>query len=283
MPIEWELPGTEGETILGVTDTCDEAARASVLLLHGHKGYYNYGCYPVLADRLRRALSVCVHRFNASHSGMTRNDENFDRPGLFSRDTWNKQVFDLRAVTRAAREGSLPGVDAGKPVVAIGHSRGGTACLLSAGRPGDAQEKPDAVVPMSAPSWCASDITAKQQEIAKTGRLASPSSRTGQDLHADPIWLEEQLADPTNHDVLALCAKITIPALVVHGADDPTIPARCAHDIADAVPDAERAVIAGGDHVFNTANPADTSAEPNEVLAQMIARVVGFVGRLVSA
>ncbi len=277
---EWELSGADGRPVLGVTDRCAEDARASVVLLHGHKGFYNYGCYPVLADRLRRALPVCVHRYNASHSGMTRDESTFERPDLFSRDTWNKQVYDLRAVVRAARAGSLPGAPEGAPVIAIGHSRGGTACLLSAGRAGDAREKPDALVSMSAPSWCASDVEGKQREIAETGRLAWPSARTGQDLFGARGWLDEQLADPAAHDLLGLCRAIACPALVVHGADDPTIPVRCANEISAAIPYAELAVIKGGDHVFNTAHPADMQAEPSVALAQMINSMVGFVRRV---
>jgi len=278
--VEWELSGAEGQPILGVTDRCEGDARACVVLLHGHKGFSNYGCYPVLADRLRRALPVCVHRYNASHSGMTRDESTFERPDLFSLDTWNKQVVDLRAVVRAARSGALPGVSAGRPVVAIGHSRGGTACLLSAGREGKAEEKPDALVAMSAPSWGASDIPGKQKEIAETGRLSWPSARTGQDLFGAPAWLEEQLADPAGHDVLALCRRIACPALIVHGADDPTIPVRCAHEIAAAIPTSELAVIDGGDHVFNTAHPASVEAEPSPALRALIGNVTGFVAQV---
>jgi len=277
---EWDLPGAEGETVLGVTDAPEAAPRASVLLLHGHKGYLSYGCYPVIADRLARALPVAVHRFNASHSGMTRDESTFERPDLFALDTWNKQVDDLRAVIRAARAGELPGTAAGLPVIAMGHSRGGVTCLLAAGREGE--DTPDAVVSMSAPSWCASDVDGKQKEIAETGRLSTPSARTGQDLGADPVWLEEQLADPKNHDLLALCRRVVGPTLVIHGEEDETIPVRCAREIAEAVPDAELALIAGGDHVFSTPNPADVGAEPSEPLTAAVTAIERFVSRLLS-
>jgi len=281
-PIEWDLPGAEGETILGVTDTCADEPRASVLFLHGHKGFYNYGCYPVLADRLRRALPVCVHRFNASHSGATRDESTFARPDLFAKDTWNKQVIDLRAVIRAARRGELPRVEAGLPVVVIGHSRGGTAALLSAGRDGAPEENPDALVSMSAPSYAASKVEDKKQEIAESGRLACPSARTGQDLYMAPGWLEEQLVDPGAHDVLALAATIGAPSLIVHGADDETIPLRCAHELAETIPAGELAVIDRCDHVFNTTHPADVNAEPSAALREMIESVTRFVARVVA-
>ena len=280
---EWELSGAEGETIFGVSDWLADEPAASVTLLHGLKGFSGYGMLPVIADRLARALPVVVHRFNASHSGMTRNEATFERPDLFARDTWNKQVADLRAVTRAARAGELPGIASGRRVINAGHSRGGVACLLSAGREGDREEKPDGVVTLGTPSWCASDVEAKRRELAETGRLALPSARTGQALCQGAGWLEEQLADPAGHDVLGLGARASAPALLVHGADDETIPARCAAELAAARPRGEALVIGGCDHVFNTAHPADVSTEPSAALAAAIGAMRRFIERVLGA
>jgi len=170
----------------------------------------------------------------------------------------------------------------GSPASSIRAGRSSTGATMSAERNGSGAGKPDAVVSMSAPSWCASNVEAKKNEIAETGRLSTPSARTGQDLSAAPIWLEEQLADPENHDLLALCRRVAAPTLVVHGEEDGTIPARCAGEITEAVPDAELALIAGGDHVFNTPNPADEGAEPSEPLASVITAIERFVSRLLS-
>ncbi len=272
----------DGEPILGVTDQCADEAAASVVLLHGHKGYYDYGFLPVLADRLVHDLPVCVHRYNASHSGMTRRVETFEKPELFARDTWNKQVFDLRTVVRAARAGELPAASAGQPVIAVGHSRGGTTCLLSAGREGEDTEKPDAIVTLAATSYCVSDRRAKRRAFDAEGRLESPSGRTGQALWIDPVWLDEQDADPAGHDVLGLCAAINVPTLVVHGDADATIDVECAREIAGAVPGAECVIVAGGDHVFNTANPAKKTAPMSNELDRLSSAVRGFTSQSLS-
>ena len=273
---EWALPGACGEDILGVTDAAD-GARASVVLLHGHKGYYDYGFLPVLADRLVRALPVAVHRYNASHSGMTRRVETFEKPELFARDTWNHQVHDLRAVIAAARAGRLPGAEPGLPVIAAGHSRGGTASLLAAGRHPDAV---DGLISMASPSYGCSQRDEKRRMFDEHGRIESPSGRTGQALWIDPVWLDEQDADPAAHDVLGLAATIAVPALIVHGDEDPTIDVSCGRRIAGALPGAELAVIAGGDHVFNTPNPAELSGAQSPQLEAVVDAVVGFVGRI---
>ena len=282
MTTEWELPGAEGEPILGVTDECAAEAAASVVLLHGHKGYYDYGFLPVMTDRLVRQFPVCVHRYNASHSGMIRATETFEKPELFARDTWNKQVHDLRTVVRAARTGDLPGTSAGKPVIAVGHSRGGTTCLLSAGRAGDPAEKPDAIVSLAAPCFCVSDRDEKRRAFDTDGRLESPSGRTGQALWIDPVWLDEQDADPPAHDVPGLCRSIDIPTLVVHGDEDATIDPASARQIAEAVAGAECVLVVGGTHVFNTPNPAKIGADLGPELDCLMTAVEGFMKRVLA-
>ncbi|TLD44335.1 MAG: Rhodomycin D methylesterase DauP [Accumulibacter sp.] len=51
-------------------------------------------------------------------------------------------------------------------------------------------------------------------------------------------------------DRRALLATITIPALVLHGADDPLIPLACGEDVAAHIPGAELRVIEGMAHDF---------------------------------
>ena len=46
---------------------------------------------------------------------------------------------------------------------------------------------------------------------------------------------------------------MTIPALVIHGADDPLVPAAHGEDTAQSIPGAELLIIAGAGHDFNEA------------------------------
>gem|GEM_PF-4204546 len=89
-------------------------------------GYYDYGLFPVLARALTAAGLTC-HRFNFSHSGMTRDTATFARPDLFEQDTWGRQQDDLAAVLDHLGAGA-------EPTVLFGHSRGGLSSLLAAPR-----------------------------------------------------------------------------------------------------------------------------------------------------
>ena len=105
---QWTIPGADGEAILGNVQLPDGDARGVVVIAHGFKGYKDYGMFPRIAQTAA-AAGFIAHRFNFSHSGMTNNTDTFERPDLFERDTWNKQVFDCRAVVEAISNGRLAG------------------------------------------------------------------------------------------------------------------------------------------------------------------------------
>ncbi|MCP3904654.1 MAG: hypothetical protein GY715_13590 [Planctomycetes bacterium] len=276
----WSIPGFDGEPILGVAHEPAGPPRGVILLAHGFKGYRDYGMFPRLATTMADA-GLVAHRFNFSHSGMTELVATFARPELFERDTWNRQVHDLRAVLDAIGRGTIAG--RGLPCVLFGHSRGGVSVLLTAGRgAGDPAAPPLAgVITASAPSQCSSLGDDDARRLLDDGFLESPSARTGQALRVGRAFLQEQLDDPAGHDLLALATRITCPVLVVHGADDPTVPAASARELGDAIGDhADVVVVPDGDHVFNTTNPLPEGAAPSAELQQLLAAMTRFAGRV---
>ena len=65
------------------------------------------------------------------------------------------------------------------------------------------------------------------------------------------IAFVEQRDDPEGHDLPAVASRIACPVLIVHGEADPSVPAICARQLADAVGEgAEVLMIPGADHVF---------------------------------
>lgn len=276
----WTLHGAHDELIRG--DAHPPRAgepEAVAIVAHGFKGYKDYGFIPVLTTQLAARLPLVAHRFNFSHSGIGEDPATFQRPDLFERDTWSKQGFDLRCVMRAAASGELPHTPSDLPIILIGHSRGGVACLLSAGRAfrDGAWLTPSAVIAMSAPDSTLNLTEPEQETLRREGRLETVSGRTGQTLHLGREWLDEQLAAPADHDVLALSAHIRCPVLAIHGQDDPTVSADCARRIAEACSKGAHAILPGGDHVFNTPNPADLDTPMSEQLAGLVDAVEGFI------
>ncbi|MEM1109596.1 MAG: alpha/beta fold hydrolase [Planctomycetota bacterium] len=259
----WELAGAEDEPILGNTHRPPgtspgsgndaSAIRGQAIICHGFKGYMDYGFIPRLADVLAQH-GIAAHRFNFSHSGVTREFETFARPELFERETWTKQVFDLTRVVEHF------GGQNGAPLAVFGHSRGGVTALLTASRLPDNQIT--RVIAAASPADAARLAPEARDLLLRTGRLPSPSGRTGQDLYVGRDWLTEIEADPEAHDPLIASAKLGGRVVHIHGDADPTVVLDDLHRYADANPEAETVVIPDADHVFNGPNPMTRETTP---------------------
>ena len=207
---------------------------------------------------------------------MTAKSDTFERPDLFERDTWNKQVFDVECVVQAIASGGLKGT--GLPYVLLGHSRGGVTAIFFAAR--QAAElrlpQPAGVITAGSPDHACGLSEREKHTVRDTGYLESPSSRTGQNLRIGLTWLAEQEADPDAHDVLGSLRKIEIPILVVHGENDATINVDSAAAIAGAAANARVVRITNCNHVFNTPNPPPHDFFDIPELARAVDEIVKF-------
>ncbi len=271
---DWTIDGSEGLAILGDTDTPAREPGGVALLVHGFKGYKDYGMFPVLGRALAEMGLVC-HRFNLAHSGMTDDIATFERPELFERDTWAFQAQDVVCVARAVREGKLRG--RGLPMMLVGHSRGGVAALLAAGRQGDEIGPLAGLVTINAPAACCSMGEGDRRSLLEHGIFESPSARTGQVLRVGRAWLQTQLDDPAWHNVADAASSVNAPVLVIHGDADTTVDPGSAGVIAGAAREARRVMIAGANHVLNTPNPAPPGVVSSPQLREMIDVIGAFV------
>jgi len=274
----WTIPGAGGEPIIGDCHLPHGRPKGVVLIAHGFKGYKDYGMFPRIARAMAEAGFI-AHRFNFSHSGMTNEIATFARPDLFEQDTWSRQVHDFLAVIDAVGDGVIDG--RGLPYVMFGHSRGGVAALLTAGRFADDETmvQPAGLITAAAPSSCLGMSGDQAEQVMREGFVISPSSRTGQQLRIGRAFIAEQREDPAGHDLPSLVAKIRCPILIVHGETDPTVPVGCAHEIAGAAQDGHTLVIDGADHVFNVPNPLPDDAPGSPQLARMLDAMAAFAAK----
>ncbi len=275
----WTVRGADGQLIYGDSHMPHDGGVAvgAVLLLHGFKGYKDYGFIPRLAESLAWRGFV-VHRFNFSHSGMTLQVERFGRPDLFERDTWGKQVADVEAVLDAIRSRQIQG--AGLPIVLFGHSRGGTTALLAAAEVGRAGGRLAGIAAAAAPADAVRLSHAERETLRREGRIASPSSRTGQVLHVGRAWLEEVEADPERFDPCLAIASLDLPVLLLHGTADATVAVRDAHRLHEASHErAKLELIEGASHTFDATNPLPVDAEPPAATRRLIQEVGAFAER----
>jgi pimeloyl-ACP methyl ester carboxylesterase len=250
------------------------ASSGTLLIAHGFLGYKDYGMFPYLARRAN-AVGWTTIRFNFSHSGMTRRIETFERPELFELDTWDRQDLDLKCLLASIRCGEMPEVDPTGSVFLLGHSRGGVASILSAGR----GTPFDGVIAVAAGSESIPhvlDEAEARRRMHEEGGITVTSSRTGQDLRMGSDFLATIEANPAAHDIPAMAARLEGRLAIIHGDDDPTVDVRHAHVIGEAA-GVTPLLIPGANHVFNVANPFSIDDEPSPQLDALAEAVCSFL------
>jgi uncharacterized protein len=244
------LPGYLGEILVDVRTGDRAHPRPAVLVLHGFKGFKDWGMFPPLAERLARAGLTAVS-FNVSGSGVDDAGE-FTFPARFARATYTGDLGDIAAVVDAVATGSM-GFPPPSSMGFLGHSRGGGLGVLAAA----AEPRLAALVTWSAISdvhrYSPEDIAAWRAR----GQMDVVNSRTGQVL---PI-LTDVLDDvgcngATSLDIQAAAGRLRAPWLIVHGERDPTVDAQEARVLLAASGGrAELVIVPGAGHTFDTVHP----------------------------
>jgi dienelactone hydrolase len=250
-----------------------EAAKPAVLVIHGFKGFKDWGMFPPFAERLARAGFAAVS-FNVSGSGVDAAGD-FSYPERFGHNTWSAELADVTTVLDALAGGHL-GLVPPSSIGALGHSRGGGVAVLLAAR----DERVRALV-----TWAAVSTVQRWDEAAvrawrAAGRQDVVNARTGQVLPLYTDILDDMAQHGDALDIPAAAARLTIPWLIVHGEVDEAVPLAEGEALARAAPSAtsrfER--IPGGGHTFGARHPwAGSTAELDRAMAQSVAWLARFL------
>jgi uncharacterized protein len=242
--VQFTLTSDQGLPIRGDLEVPDRP-RALVVVVHGFKGFKDWGFFPWVAQRLaQHRLAVC--RFNMSHSGIGDDPESFDRLDLFESDTYSTQLSDLRRVVEYARQ-QVP--DA--PPFLFGHSRGGGVALLGA----SAVPALRGVVTWAPIARCDRWDDVTKQDWRARGFLEQLNTRTKQMMRMSTAILDDYEAHAAQLDIVAAARSLQAPLLVVHGGRDESVPVDEGRLLASANADTSLLVIERAGHTFNAIHP----------------------------
>ncbi len=244
------LPGALGEILVDVRAGGRQTSRPAVVLVHGFKGFKDWGLWPSFADRVARAGLSAVS-LNLSGSGVDDTGE-FVFPERFGHNTFSAEVQDLRRVVESLVAGDL-GVAPPAGVGVLGHSRGGGIAVLETA----ADARIRALVTWAAIStverWSASQRAAWRA----AGTQQVTNARTGLVLPQYPDVLDDIEHNAEALDIERAAARVAVPWLIVHGsADDAVAPLEGERLAAAAPPGRSRfLVVDGAGHTFGAAHP----------------------------
>lgn len=245
----YTLPGVLGPLLVDVRTSDRASARPAVVILHGFKGFKDWGMFPPLAERVARAGFSAVS-FNMSGSGVDQ-EGRFAFPERFGHNTYSAELADLATVLDALGEGRL-GMPPTTSVGVVGHSRGGGVGILAASR----DRRIEALV-----TWAAISTVdrspEKVTEWRKAGKLDVTNTRTGEVLPLYTDVLDDIARNPAALDIRAAAARITVPWLLLHGSGDPSVPVAEAEALARAAAGRSPRVMLldGADHTFGARHP----------------------------
>ena len=243
------VPGVLGDILIDVRAAGRETARPAVVVVHGFKGFKDWGLWPPFAERLARAGFSAI-TLNLSGSGVDDSGE-FVYPERFGHNTFSAELQDLRRVVDALTAGEL-GVTRPTTLGLLGHSRGGGMSVLVTA----ADPRVRALV-----TWAAISAVERWPAAQRASWLAAGVSevknvRTGQVLpqYTDVLDDIEQNADAL--DIEAAAGRVAVPWLIVHGTVDEAVALREGERLAAAAPPGARFLpIEGAGHTFGAAHP----------------------------
>jgi uncharacterized protein len=210
------LSGALGQILIDVRSGGRNSSRPAVAVIHGFKGFKDWGMFPPLTERLARAGFTAVS-FNLSGSGVDDAGE-FSLPDRFGHNTFSAELQDLGQVLDALMAGHL-GVPVPSSLGLVGHSRGGGVAVLQAAQ----DSRVRALVTWAAISRVERWPAEQRSAWRSAGHTEIQNARTGQILPLYTDVLDDIEHNAESLDIEAAAARIRIPWLIVHGKSDESV------------------------------------------------------------
>ncbi|NJW53857.1 alpha/beta hydrolase family protein [Salinimicrobium oceani] len=271
------LQGMHGRPIpTDVFYTSEGANKPVLLFCHGYKGFKDWGAWNLMAEAFAKQNFLFV-KFNFAFNGGTLEDP-IDFPDLdaFGENTYTKELDDLKVLIDWISSEEFPYgelVDLSRFTL-MGHSRGGGIVVIKAAE----DERIQKLITLAAVSDFG-DRFPKGEELEawkQKGIAYIENARTKQqmphlfDFYQDFVQNEERLT------ISRSAKKLKIPALIVHGTQDPTVGIDNAENLKEWIENSELFLLKGSDHVFEVSHPWEKD-ELTPAMEQIVERASGFI------
>jgi len=272
--LPFERRGPNGDPIRGDVRIPDgPPPRSAVVVVHGFKGFKDWGFFPHLCEELAVA-GFAVVSFNFTRNGIGDDPHEFTELEAFARNTYTRELDELLWVLDQAADGDLLPRRPDR-VGLVGHSRGGAQAILAAAE----DRRVGALVSWAAVGRLDRWTDETRAEWRELGRLYVLNGRTGQQMPLNVSLLEDFEANASRLDVLGAAARVDVPWLIVHGDDDLTVSPDDGRAMAEAGSTARLHTIDGAGHTFEAVHPFEgASPELTDATAATVRHLRAHLG-----
>ncbi len=249
------IQGVDNRPILiDITNPKQINKKKVIVLSHGFKGFKDWGPFNHIAKEFAFQGFTLV-KFNFSHNGTTIEDPtNFGNLEAFGHNNFCKELDDLGLVLDWVEKNLNP-----NEISLFGHSRGGGISILKTAEDNRIKK----VISWASPSDFSNRMPEERIASWKEKGVAFVfNGRTKQNMPMYYQFYENCIENKQRIDIKSAIEQLTIPQLIVHGSDDPTVKLAEAKNLKRWNNSAQLSIIKGADHVFGGGHPFDLDEFP---------------------
>ncbi len=242
-----------------------------VFLVHGFKGFKDWGYGPHLREKLAENGFIAVG-FNFSHNGIGDDLYNFTELDKFAENTFSLEVEELTEVIEFYRDGGFGFVPDNLQIGLIGHSRGGAVSLIYSSE----NKNVDALVLWASVSHLDRYTERQKNEWKEKGFLEVMNTRTKQIMRLNRVLLDDIIENMDRFDLKKRINEVEAPILIVHGEQDLAVPVEEAYELYQSsnFDKSELLLIEKAGHTFDVVHPFQGS---NKKFDLVVERTITFL------
>lgn len=248
------IPGSKNLPIcLDVFFEANETAKPIVILVHGFKGFKDWGHFNEMGNLFSEKGFVFV-KFNFSHNGTTPDKpDEFTDLEAFGHNNYLIELDDLKKVIDWILHSSkLKHEIDPERIYLIGHSRGGGIAVLKA------HEDKRIKKLVTWASVCDFINRNKKRTIEtwkNEGVIYAANSRTGQQMPMYVQFYDIMMANKDRLNILRAAKHLKIPYLIIHGTNDEAVPFHEAESLHKSAHHSKLLAIKDSGHTFAVTHP----------------------------
>ncbi|GAA4821573.1 alpha/beta hydrolase family protein [Algivirga pacifica] len=237
-----------------------EAKKPVIILIHGFKGFKDWGCFNLMAEQwAEEGFLVVKPNFSMDGTTMDMPWEVTDMEA-FSENTFTTELDDIGTAVDWIFDDDcpVPNVDLNN-VHLVGHSRGGGMALLKTAE--DPRIK-------KVVTWASIPAITKLfsddfiEKWKKNGIAHVINGRTGESLPLKYKIVEDYYTNQDRLDIGKAIATLDVPILIIHGSEDETVPVKAAHYLHVKQPGSKMLIVEGAGHTFGGEHPYTKESLP---------------------